>query len=68
MVKCGVLFEVRAEFLSTIYTSFGLKGLTESGGEIKIICTLFYLSLGQHGWFGPKMVPTGNVTTILNAK
>jgi hypothetical protein len=23
MVKCGVLFEVRTEFLSTIYTSFG---------------------------------------------
>jgi hypothetical protein len=27
MVKCGVLFEVRTEFLNNIYTSFGLKGL-----------------------------------------
>jgi hypothetical protein len=26
MVKCGVLFEVRTEFLIIIYTSFGLKG------------------------------------------
>jgi hypothetical protein len=28
MVNCVVLFEVRAEFLSTTYTSFGFKGLT----------------------------------------
>jgi hypothetical protein len=27
MVKCGVPFEVRTEFLNIIYTSFGLKGL-----------------------------------------
>jgi hypothetical protein len=27
MVKCGVLFEVRTEFLNIIYTSFGFKGL-----------------------------------------
>jgi hypothetical protein len=26
MVKCCVLFEVRAEFLNIIYISFGLKG------------------------------------------
>jgi hypothetical protein len=25
MVKCGVLFEVRAGFLNIIYTSFGFK-------------------------------------------
>jgi hypothetical protein len=25
MVKCGVLFEVRTEFLNIIYTSFGFK-------------------------------------------
>jgi hypothetical protein len=25
MVKCGVLFEVRAEFLSAIYKSFGCR-------------------------------------------
>jgi hypothetical protein len=28
MVKCGVLFEVRTEFLNIIYTSFGFKMLT----------------------------------------
>jgi hypothetical protein len=27
MVKCGVLFEVRTEFLNTIKTSLGFKGL-----------------------------------------
>jgi hypothetical protein len=27
MVKCGVLFEVRTEFLNIIYTSSGFKGL-----------------------------------------
>jgi hypothetical protein len=27
MVKCGVLFEVRTEFLNNIYTSFVFKGL-----------------------------------------
>jgi hypothetical protein len=27
MVKCGVLFVVRTEFLNNIYTSFGFKGL-----------------------------------------
>jgi hypothetical protein len=27
MVKCGVLFEVRTEFLNIIYTSFGFRGL-----------------------------------------
>jgi hypothetical protein len=26
MVNCGVLFEVRTEFLNIIYTSFGFKG------------------------------------------
>jgi hypothetical protein len=43
MVKCGVLFEVRTEFLNIIYTSFGCKGLmaikirstTYFGGEVK---------------------------------
>jgi hypothetical protein len=27
MVKCGVLFEVRTEYLSVIYMSFSFKGL-----------------------------------------
>jgi hypothetical protein len=29
MMKCGVLFDVRTEFLNIIYTSFGFKGLSE---------------------------------------
>jgi len=38
MVNCVVLFEVRAEFLSTTYTSFGFKGLMtfNIGSLIKI--------------------------------
>jgi hypothetical protein len=28
MVKYGVLFEVRTEFLNNVYTSFGFKGLS----------------------------------------
>jgi hypothetical protein len=32
MVKCGVFFAVRTEFLNIIQTSFGFKGLRE---EIK---------------------------------
>jgi hypothetical protein len=27
MVKCGVLFEVRTEFLNIIYMNFGFKGI-----------------------------------------
>jgi hypothetical protein len=27
MVKCGVLFEVRTDFLNIIWTSFGFRGL-----------------------------------------
>jgi hypothetical protein len=27
MVKCGVLIEVRTEFLNIIWTSYGFKGL-----------------------------------------
>jgi hypothetical protein len=34
MVKCGVLFEVRTEFLSTIEMSVSLKGLNP-------FCTVF---------------------------
>jgi hypothetical protein len=30
MVKCGVLFEVRTEFLNIVYTSFVFKGLRVS--------------------------------------
>jgi hypothetical protein len=31
MVKCGVLFEVRTEFLTIIKTSIGFKGLKRDG-------------------------------------
>jgi hypothetical protein len=33
MVKCGVLFEVRTEFLNSIWTSFGFKGLSACGRD-----------------------------------
>jgi hypothetical protein len=29
MVKCGGLFEIRTEFISVIYMSFGFKGLNK---------------------------------------
>jgi hypothetical protein len=32
MAKCGVLFEVRTEFLNSIYTTFGFKGLNLPNG------------------------------------
>jgi hypothetical protein len=47
MVTCGVLFEVRTEFLNIIYTSFGFKGLMSdsfilivsiSGSRIRVSC------------------------------
>jgi hypothetical protein len=28
VIKCGVLFEVRGEFLNTVWTNFGSKGLS----------------------------------------
>jgi hypothetical protein len=39
MVKCGVLFEVRTEFLNIVYTSFGFKGL---------ICTFIVAIIGPY--------------------
>jgi hypothetical protein len=33
MVKYGVLFEVRTEFLNIIYTSFGFRGLKVHDGD-----------------------------------
>jgi hypothetical protein len=46
MVKCGDNFEVRNEFLDTIYMSFGFKGLTSLSGVINCIssCFLVYLT------------------------
>jgi hypothetical protein len=34
MVKCGVLFEVRTEFLNNTYTSYVFKGLMVKLGKI----------------------------------
>jgi hypothetical protein len=46
MVKCGVLFEVRTEFLNNIYTSFGFQALKG---------TLIKLQIGKalldHSWY-----------------
>jgi hypothetical protein len=53
MVKCGVLFEVRTEFLSIIKTSFGFKGLIEGINELRVsfspwhfdwMCVILWLS------------------------
>jgi hypothetical protein len=37
MVKCGVLFEVRTEFLNVIYTSSGFKGLNSVNQLIAVM-------------------------------
>jgi hypothetical protein len=34
MVKYGVLFEVRTEFLNVIYTSLGFKGIIKAGLKV----------------------------------
>jgi len=38
MIKCGVLFEVRTEFLNIIYTSFDCKGLMTTSCQLRT-CT-----------------------------
>jgi hypothetical protein len=50
MVKCGVLFEVRTEFLNIIYTSFGFRGLIWSASlsTVEQQCNLI---LGQLNTF-----------------
>jgi hypothetical protein len=45
MVKCGVLFEVRTEFLNIIYTTFVFKGLISINQLIFVMvrcCVLRY--------------------------
>jgi hypothetical protein len=37
MMKCGVLFEVRTEFLNNIYTSFVFKGLTKYNSRNNVL-------------------------------
>jgi hypothetical protein len=39
MVKCGVFFAVRTEFVNNIYTSFGFKGLI-TRGTVELRCLL----------------------------
>jgi hypothetical protein len=52
MVKCGVLFEVRTEFLNVIYTSFGFKGVIYLNSINQLIfvmvkcCVLFEVRAG----------------------
>jgi hypothetical protein len=41
MVKCGVLFEVRTEFLNIIYKNVGLKGLK------LVFCTQYGVWIGS---------------------
>jgi hypothetical protein len=41
MVKCGVFFAVRTEFLNIIWTSFGFKGLCVSFFCVKFVHSHF---------------------------
>jgi hypothetical protein len=43
MAKCGVLFEVRTEFLNNIWTSFGFRGLI-SNTDKNILWSVVFLS------------------------
>jgi hypothetical protein len=43
-VRCGVLFEVRTEFLNIIYTSFGFKGLSEVNKLLQTVCHSVYFT------------------------
>jgi hypothetical protein len=48
MVKCGVLFEVRTEFLNNIYTSFSFKNgtLVKENLGPEIFFTFVYRTAG----------------------
>jgi hypothetical protein len=46
MVNCGVPFEVRAEFLNTIYTNFTFKGLNT--GKNIVLLKLLYRPIGLY--------------------
>jgi hypothetical protein len=55
MVKCGVLFVVRTEFLNSIYTSFCLKELNKHYRFLKhmvlvLSLNVFIVLLTQKGW------------------
>jgi hypothetical protein len=52
MVKCGVLFEVRPEFLNNIQTSFGFKGIRESKYiKVKIHTNIqVVISISRNPW------------------
>jgi hypothetical protein len=43
IVKCGVLFEVRTEFLNIIYTSFGFKGLNRAFISLNSVNQLIFV-------------------------
>jgi hypothetical protein len=43
MVKYGVLFEVRTEFLNNIWTSFGFKGLSYSDVTLPEVRQWYFL-------------------------
>jgi hypothetical protein len=45
MVKCGVLFEVRTEFLNIIQTSFGFKGITSLNSVNQLIFVMVKCSI-----------------------
>jgi hypothetical protein len=47
MVKCGVLFEVRTEFLNNIQTSFSFKGLNRGVISLNSVNQLIFVML----WF-----------------
>jgi hypothetical protein len=56
MVKCGVLFEVRTEFLNNIQTNFVFKGLNEH----KLLIELVHIILN----FFPKQFVSDTINLV----
>jgi hypothetical protein len=65
MVKCGVLFEVRTEFLNIIYTSFGFKGLNNINQLIFVMVKCGVLLEVRTGFF-IKITPCCRATKLVN--
>jgi hypothetical protein len=63
MVKCGVLFEVRAGFLSSIYANFGFKGCGDGSQVPSCYCMLLMQpSLSKF----IKITPCSRATKLIN--
>jgi uncharacterized C2H2 Zn-finger protein len=63
MVRCGVLFEVRAEFVNNIQTSFGFKGL-----NLNSVNQLIFVMVRCGVLFGVRAEFVNNIQTSFGFK